>query len=64
MRTWSGITPQVVAIQLDAVEGIEEHVPVMLAVADTLERCEPKPAACVVPSGTTNKSPAPGAGGA
>ena len=23
------------------VEGVQEHVPVMLAVADTLERCEP-----------------------
>jgi hypothetical protein len=33
--------PQVLAIQLDEVEGVEEHVPVMLAVADTLERCEP-----------------------
>jgi hypothetical protein len=31
----------VVAVQLDQVEGVQEHVPVMLAVADTLERCEP-----------------------
>jgi hypothetical protein len=35
------VRPQVLAIQLDEVEGVEEHVPVMLAVADTLERCEP-----------------------
>jgi len=26
---------------LQQVEGVQEHVPVMLAVADTLERCEP-----------------------
>jgi hypothetical protein len=35
------VTPHVVAVQLDQVEGVQEHVPVMLAVADTLERCEP-----------------------
>jgi len=35
------ITPQVVAVQLDEVEGVQEYVPVMLAVADALERCEP-----------------------
>jgi hypothetical protein len=35
------VTPQVVAIQLDQVEGVQEHVPIILAVADTLERCEP-----------------------
>jgi hypothetical protein len=35
------ITPQVVPVQLDQVEGLQEHVPVMLAVADTLERREP-----------------------
>jgi hypothetical protein len=35
------VTAQVVAVQLDEVEGIQEHVPVMLAVADALERCEP-----------------------
>jgi hypothetical protein len=35
------VTPQVIAVQLDQVEGVQEHVPVMLAVADTLERCEP-----------------------
>ena len=35
------VTAQVVAVQLDQVEGVQEHVPVMLAVADTLERCEP-----------------------
>jgi hypothetical protein len=35
------VTPQIIAIQLDQVEGVQEHVPVMLAVADTLERCEP-----------------------
>jgi hypothetical protein len=35
------ITPQVVAVQLDEVEGVQEHVPVVLAIADTLERCEP-----------------------
>ena len=27
--------------ELDQVVGVQEHVPVMLAVADTLERCEP-----------------------
>jgi hypothetical protein len=27
--------------QFDQVESVEEHVPVMMAVADTLERCEP-----------------------
>jgi hypothetical protein len=31
----------IVAVQFDVVEGVQEHVPVMLAVADTLERCEP-----------------------
>ena len=35
------VTAQVVAVQLDQVEGVQEHVPVMLAVADALERCEP-----------------------
>jgi hypothetical protein len=35
------ITPQVLAVQLDEVESAQEHVPVMLAVADTLKRCEP-----------------------
>jgi hypothetical protein len=35
------VTPQVVAVQLDQVEGVQEHVPVMLAVADAVERCEP-----------------------
>jgi len=35
------VTPQVVAVQLDEVEGVQEHVPVVLAIADTLERCEP-----------------------
>jgi hypothetical protein len=35
------IAPHVVAVQFDEVEGVEEHVPVMLAVTDTLERCEP-----------------------
>jgi hypothetical protein len=35
------ITAQVAAVQFDEVEGVEEHVPVVLAVADTLERCEP-----------------------
>jgi hypothetical protein len=35
------VTPEVVAVQLDQVEGVQEHVPVMLAVADTFERCEP-----------------------
>jgi hypothetical protein len=35
------ITPQVVAVQLEQVERVHKHVPVMLAVADTLERCEP-----------------------
>jgi ATP dependent DNA ligase domain len=29
------VTAQVVAVQLDEVEGIQEHVPVMLAIADT-----------------------------
>ena len=32
------IAPQVVAIQLDQVEGIEEGVAVMASVADTVER--------------------------
>jgi hypothetical protein len=32
------ITAQVVAIQLDQVEGVEEGVTVMASVADTLER--------------------------
>jgi hypothetical protein len=35
------ITPQVVAVQFNQVEGVQEHVAVMLAVGDTLERCEP-----------------------
>jgi len=35
------VTAQIIAIQFDQVEGVQEHVPVMLAVADTLERCEP-----------------------
>ena len=35
------VTAQVVAVQFDEAEGLQEHVPVMLAVADTLERCEP-----------------------
>ena len=35
------VTPQVLAVQFDQVEGVQEHVPVMLAVADTLERCQP-----------------------
>jgi hypothetical protein len=35
------IAPQVVAVQFNEVESVEEHVPVMLAVADTVERCEP-----------------------
>ena len=35
------IAPQVAAVQLDQVEGVQEHVPVMLVVADTLKRCEP-----------------------
>jgi|SRR5215813_4402377 len=35
------VAAHVVAIELDQVESVEEHVPVMLAVADTLERCEP-----------------------
>jgi hypothetical protein len=36
-----GPVPQVIAVKFDQVEGVQEHVPVMLAVADTLERCEP-----------------------
>jgi len=35
------VTAQVVAVQFDQVEGVQEHFPIMLAVADTLERCEP-----------------------
>jgi hypothetical protein len=35
------ITPQVVAVRLEQVEGVQEYIPVMLGVADTLERCEP-----------------------
>jgi hypothetical protein len=31
------VTAQVVAVQLDQVEGVQEHVAVMLAVADALE---------------------------
>jgi hypothetical protein len=41
LRTWSGSPAQVVAVRFDEVEGVQEHVPVMLVVADTLERCEP-----------------------
>ena len=37
----SEVTAQVVAVQFDQVEGVQEHFPIMLAVADTLERCEP-----------------------
>jgi hypothetical protein len=39
--TGERIAAQVVAVQLDQVEGVQEHVAVMLTVADTLERCEP-----------------------
>jgi hypothetical protein len=35
------IAPQIIAIQLDQVEGIEERIAIMTSVADTLERCEP-----------------------
>ena len=35
------VTPEVVAVQFDEVEGVQEGVLVMLAVADMLERCEP-----------------------
>jgi hypothetical protein len=46
LRTFQRITPHVVAVQFDQVEGVQEHVPVMLAVADTLERCEPLVIGC------------------
>src|SRR6516162_4424751 len=35
---FQGITPQVVAVQFDEVEGVEEGVTVMASVADTVER--------------------------
>jgi len=34
------VTAQVVAVQFNQAEGVQEHAPVMLAVADTLERCK------------------------
>jgi hypothetical protein len=38
------ITPQVIAVQLDQVEGVQEHVGVVLPVADALEA---RPAAVI-----------------
>ena len=35
------LASQIVAIQLDQVEGVEKHAGVVSAVADAVERCEP-----------------------
>ena len=35
------IAAQIVAVQLEQIEGVEEHASIVPAVADTLERCEP-----------------------
>src|SRR6516162_8650612 len=35
------VTPQVVTVQLDQVEGVEEDARVMLAIADAVKTCDP-----------------------
>ena len=41
LRTYERIAPQVVPVQLDQVEGVQEHAAVVAAVADAIElrRC-------------------------
>jgi hypothetical protein len=40
------VAAQIVTVQLDQVEGIEEHARVVVPVSDTVERCDPVLAAC------------------